>query len=369
MRVLSPKLLVIALVAASMSATSVQAQLGQDVAGSGSISATQSTQIKDHIAKHLADLQSEDPDVMKRAKNALTAPLLETNVSVPFRQAYSDALLAADLAKVCKHKNDAVAINALRVAGEVAENQMITLVQDAFTDTRSSVRYAAVFAAGRTFEQMAVPGRAIAATPGKAEELVRSIAKVLNDSKEDTLVVDGASRALLAAAKIEEPRAASTATAALIEVSKGLSKRLSAASADDKAVVESSLRAVQQIGDAFNGSNGSKIDKDARMEAAGLAGELAAWVVRQVAGGKVSLDKNDAARKSYQTALAAAENTILFAVKASGATPPPARLVPAFEQVNREGDAAVIVQMRDWLVANVLAKAPFNLPADRFKLK
>lgn len=370
MRVMSPKVLLIALLATVAGATSsAYAQLGQDVVAAQSISAAQQTQITDHITKNIEDLKKGTPEVIKRAKNALTSPLLEANVSVPFRLSYSEALVAAKLGDLCKDKDDSIAINALRVAGEVAENQMITLIEEALTDKRVSVRYAAAFAASRTFEQIGVPNRSIAATAGKTDSLVRNLAKVLADTKEDLLVVDGVSRAMLAAARIEEPRMASTSTAAISEVSKGLGKRIAAAGPEDKAIVESAQRAVQQMGDTFNGAAGTKVDKDARREAAGLAGDLAAWAVRQIADGKVTLDKKDPQRQHFQNVLATAENTILSAVKASGATPSGARLVPAFESATREGDASVVVQTRDWLVGGILTKAPFELPADRFKLK
>lgn len=369
----------LALVAASGLAVRAEAQLDASIVNASTISAAQQQKITDHVKTHMAELSGGDPEKVKKAKNALTTPTLEPAVSVPFRLAYSQTLMDEKLATLCKDTNETVAINALRIAGEVAENQTIGLVQDGMKDKRSAVRYAAVFGAMRTFDQIAAPGRSVAATVSKLESLVRDVAETMNKDKEEPLVIDGASRALLAGAKVTQDKWDVVGKQSAVEVCKGLGKRVATATADDLVLIESAQRAVGQFGDILAGAKGPQFDKDARRETAGLAGDLAAWVVRQINAGKVeqSLAADETAdkarkaeqRKFYGAVLATAENAVLSAVKASGATPPAARLVPAFSAGDRQGDANVVVQTRDWLIRDILAKDPFSLPATRFVTK
>jgi hypothetical protein len=380
MRVLRSGVLAVALmVAAGVAVPSVMAQpLAAGVIGAANIGETEKKTIEDFVALHIKDLASGEAEKVRKGKNALVNPLLERVVSVPFRLEYSRVLLAADLANLCKDKNDTVAINALRLAGEVAENGTVALVEEGFKDTRSAIRYAAVFAAGRSFEQVMPAGRAVAVTSGRLEQLVRSTAAVMNKDKEEALVVDGASRALLAAARVDFAKYEGVGKSAMVEVAKGLSTRLAKAGPDDTTIVEAGQRAATQFTETLGGAKGAQIDKDARKEAATLGGELAAWVVRQLNTAKIpQIAKGDEAeeatkkrkeREPFKTTLAAAENVVLSALKASGANPPMARLVPAFDQGDRGGDANVVVQTKDWLIRDVLAKAPFEVAADRFKL-
>lgn len=383
MRVLRTGVLAVALmVAAGVAVPNVMAQpvgpLSQAIIGAASIGEAEKTAIEAHVALHLKDLASGEPEKVRKAKTALVNPLLERVVSVPFRLEYSRVLLAADLEALCKDKNDTIAINALRLAGEVAENGTVALVEEGLKDTRSPIRYAAVFAAGRTFEQVMPAGRAVAVTAGRLEQLVKSVTAVMNNGKEEMLVVDGASRALLAGARVDIAKYESVGRSAMLEAAKGLSTRVAKAGPDDTTVVDAAQRAATQFTDMLGGARGTQIDKDARKEAAILGGELAAWVVRQLNTPKIpQIARGDAPedatkkrkdREPYKATLAAAENSVLSAVKASGANPPAARLVPAFDQGDRGGDANVVVQTKDWLISDVLAKAPFEISADRFKL-
>jgi hypothetical protein len=353
--------------------------LADAVLRAATIGAAETKAIEDHLATHLKDLTSGEAEKIRRAKNALVNPLLEDGVTVPFRLEYSKQLAAKKLGDLCKDKNEAVAINALRLAGEVAENETIGFVESGFTDTRQAVRYAAVFAAGRVFEQMMPESRAVAATSTRLELLVTSVAKVLNKDKEDALIVDAASRALLAAARINRPRYEAVAKVASVEVSKGLAVRVAKAGATDKVIIDAGHRAAEQFAGVLAGVGGTQVDKDARTQAAVLGGELAAWVARRISDGtipqvlkgdeKEEEAKKREARKLFGNILATAENTVLSALKASGATVQGARLVPAFEAGDRSGDANVVVQVNDWLVKSILAKPPFDLSGDRFKTK
>jgi hypothetical protein len=353
--------------------------LADAVARASNIGAAETKAIEDHLAIHIKDFTSGDPEKIRRARNALVNPLLEDGVSVPFRLEYSKQLSSAKLGDLCKDKNETIAINALRLAGEVAENESIGFVESGFSDTRQAVRYAAIFAAGRVFEQMMPESRAVAATSTRLELLVASVTKVLNKDKEDALIVDAASRALLAAARVNRPRYDAVGKSASIEVAKGLAARVAKAGADDMVLIDAGHRAAEQFAGVLAGVGGAQVDKEARTQAAALGGELAAWVARRINDGKVPQvlrgdekgeeAKKREARKPFGNILATAENTVLSALKASGATVQGARLVPAFEVGDRSGDANVVVQINDWLVKTILAKAPFDLTGDRFKTK
>lgn len=380
MRVLSPKFLIPALVLAVGSLSpSALAQVGvglpANVVNAPNIGPAEQKAIDEHVEKWMKDLGLDEAEKVKKAREALAGPVMEQNISVPFRLAYSKALVDAKLADLCKSKNDTIAINALRLAGEAAETQSIALLKDGFADKRTSVRYAAVFGAMRAFEQVAPPpgnpnGRAPAVASGTLEQLVVSVAAAMNKDKEESLVVDAASRALLAAAGIDRPKFEGVAKTAAVELCRGLSKKVIAAGKDDWTIIEAAGRAASQFQQALGGAKGAQVDADIRKEAAGLGGDLIAWVCRQLNAGVVPEGGNTdgKGREPYGVALASGENVVLYAVKAAGGPLPGAKLVPAFGQGNRQGDAKVVVDAGT-MIAETLTKAPFNLPADRFALK
>lgn len=378
MRVLSPKFLIPALVLAVGSLSpSALAQVGvglpANVVNAPTIGAAEQKAIDEHVERWMKDLALDEAEKVKKAREALAGPVMEQNISVPFRLAYSKALVDAKLADLCKSKNDTVAINALRLAGEAAETQTIGLLKDGFADKRTSVRYAAVFGAMRTFEQVAPPagnpsGRAPAVASGTLEQFVTAVAAAMNKDKEDALVVDAASRALLAAAGIDRPKFEGVAKSAAVEACRGLSKRVAAAGKDDWTMIEAAGRAASQFQQALGGARGSQVDAEVRKEAAGLGGDLIAWVCRQLGAGAVPEGSDNKARDAYKVALASGENVVLSAVKAAGGVVPGAKLVPNFEQGNKQGDVKVVVDA-EAMIRELLAKAPLSLPADRFALK
>ncbi len=365
--------------AGSLTVSAYAQPLGGAIIGAQNIGPAEKKAIEDHVALHIKDLGGDDPERVRKAKNALVNPVLEQAVSVPFRLEYSRILLDAKLGELCTSKNETVAINALRLAGEVSENGTLGLVEEGLKDSRSAVRYAAVFAAGRAFEQAMPATRPVAVTVAKLEQMVAGVARAMNKDKEETLIVDAASRSLLSAAQIDRPKHESVGRSAATEVCKGLGKRVGAAGPEDLMIIEAGQRAAAQFTEMLGGAKGAQFDKDARKEAAALGGELAAWVVRQINTPSIpQLARDDAAdvaakkrkdREPFKTILATGENTVLSAIKSAGMAPPAARLVPAFDLADRSGDANVVVQMKDWLVRDVLAKAPFEISADRFKLK
>lgn len=372
MRVLSPTSVLSAmLLTAAAFVTPVLGQPGsglpQGVVGSATIGSSEQKAIDDHVARWLGDLSSKEADKVKKAREALVAPVLEQNVTVPFRLAYSQALVAGKLGDLCKSDQETTAINALRLAGEVAEIQTVGLVREGFSDKRSAVRYAAVFAALRTFEQMSPATRAVAIPSNTAEQLVSSVASALNKDKEEVLIVDAASRALLSAARIDRPKYEGVSKQASVEVCAGLAKRLAAAGKDDATVVEAGVRAAGQFQALLGGAKGAQVDAGVRKEAAGLGADLIAWVCRQLNAGAVP-QQDVKGREAYAVALAAGENTVLSAVKAAGTPVPGAVLVPSFQLATKGGDAKVVVDATR-MVSDVLGKPPFDLPASRFKLK
>ena len=256
------------------------------------------------------------------------------------------------------------------VAGEVAEIQTVAFVRDGFADKRSSVRYGAVFASLRTFEQVMPATRAVAIPANTLEQLVTAVGGAMGKDKEEALTVDAASRSLLAAARIDRTKYEGVAKAGALEVCRGLSKKVAAAGKDDWTVIEAAERASTQFQGLLGGAKGAQVDATVRKEAAGLGGDLIAWICRQLNADVIqqAAKSDPKARDPYGLALAAGENTVLSAVKAAGLPVPAAVLVPAFQQGTKGGDAKVVVEAGR-ITNEILAKAPFELPATRFVLK
>jgi phage tail protein X len=158
--------------------------------------------IADFAAAHAAKLTSGDHDEVARARGALVAPLQAASVSVRFRLAYSQALGDA-LRAAIQGKDEVQAVNALRLAGELATPSAIVLITPSLTDQRPAVRFAATFAAARLFD--AVARHDPAPSPEQLTKLIRDL-RLPAEGETDPAVLDGFSLAFTAASRIKDAK-------------------------------------------------------------------------------------------------------------------------------------------------------------------
>lgn len=342
-----------------------------------SLTEDQKAKVSDYVKEHVPGLASGDPDKVKKSRNYLTQPLLENSVTVGFRSTYSELLAGQKLAELCKDKTELVAINALRVAGELTTPDARDMLVEGMSDKRSSVRYAAVFACIRTFEQAAPSTRFPAMNADGMTPIIEALSKVLTTEKEVN-IVDASARALLAATKVEKAKYESVRDAAMRELTNGLKAKLKAMTKDDQSILEAAQRAAASFRDELS-ARGQQISDDQRKMAVGLAGDILTAVSRLVQSGgavpqlarddsKADADKKKEERKPFAVAVTTAENVVLFALKAAGQTPGGSTLGKSFDEGTKDGDARFVVLFGE-MASSVLTKSPFGLEADRFKTK
>jgi|GEM_PF-1688315 len=371
---LVPALTAIAL--AGLAAPARAQSLDSAIVSASSLSATQKDTLTAFVKEHMPGLASGEADRVKKARNALTQPLLENAVTVGFRSTLSELLVAEKLDALCKDKTELVAINALRLAGELTTPEARAMLLDGMADKRAAVRYASVFAAIRTFEQAAPASRFPAMNADGMTPLIEALSKAMTSEKEAN-IADAAARALLAASKIEKAKYESIRPAALQALTAGLTSKLKAASKDDRLIIETAQRAAASLRDDLS-ARGAQMPEDQRKLAVGLAGDMLACISRLVQSGgmpqlareesKAEADAKKESRKLYSNAVTTAENIVLFALRASGQPTGTSTLGRSFEEASKDGDARFVVQFGD-LASSTLAKPPFAFEPDRFKTK
>jgi hypothetical protein len=199
---------------------------------------------KAEVAKYVADnqggLSSDNPAEVKRSREDLLKPLGDKQISVSFRQEYSQRLEGA-LKKAVASPKENIVVTALRIAGELATPVGTDIIEPFRKDPRSAIRYWSAAAWGRAFDAMATRAPAIAT--GRALVAVRALAASVADEK-DPRVLDALARALASAAGVEALR-----TEAYAALAQSFGQRMDKMPADrpDPAMLEAFIRATETI--------------------------------------------------------------------------------------------------------------------------
>lgn len=340
--------------------------------------------IREYVGEHAPKLESDLGPEIGRARSALIKPLNNPSVSVAFRQRYGEVLVPA-IERLTRSDRELVAVNALRIAGELATTQSTDLLRAAMRDARAPVRFAAISALGRTFD--AIANKAPAIQPARARELLDDVAAHL-DRETDPAVIDAGLRVFLSAANVTDTsRFPSLRGDAVMMVCDrvGRMARAPAAGRAPATLIEACVRVGEAVRNALTDDARRPLSNDRAARerigkaAAGLGGDVLALIARELgAGAYPAVNADDtpeaaaakrAARTGIRQAAAAAEATIFFAAQnllgAGGA--PPQNLADLL------GDADLAKDQR--FIASVLMKVgpggelsrpPFGFPPDRF---
>jgi hypothetical protein len=235
----------------------VLAQIGNinALAAKSALSAQDEAAIRKYVDDQSAGLSSADPLAVKRSRDVLLRPLQESTVTLAFRGEYAKALIPI-LEPLLKGAVDHQAANALRVAGDLATQSVIDpLILAGLKDPRSSVRYAAAFAAARMYEMVALHSPAI--TASKLSEVMRTVAELIK-TEADPLVLDGLVLAMRSALrvpdKIQDANFTWNTVSALADAA---AARVAKLASEDKpgAVVAVMLRITLALREAATGAN------------------------------------------------------------------------------------------------------------------
>jgi hypothetical protein len=327
--------------------------------------------VQDYVEAHSKNLQSTDPQLVKKDRDALLQPLEKADTSVPFRITY-DKFLIPKITPMMTSSTEMIVINGLILAGDLATDKAVDLVMSKAGDKAPAVRYQVGYAIVRVCR--AVHDSQPAVNPNKLPDVLTDLEGRIAQEK-DPQVLDAFIRAGLAAAKIDNVQ-----NQAISAVAKGVAKaakNLNNPAGQKEA--EALLRAADQLQLilAQAAGRGVPVNATTAKEAAEMGGVLIARVVRMVEKKQLPQQAGDPLRDACAQLVSAAQKLIQFSGQA---------LQPGgdFQIKDKDGKAiylneslklgtvkgdATFVQDAQLLIGpgGMLSKPPFELPPEEFK--
>lgn len=337
-------------------AAHAQTSLPDAVVHAAAVGPTEKQAITAWIDAQKSGLTSADAAAIRKSRNALVAPLRDRAATPSFRNEYS-AQLVAIIRPLASSKSDESAINALRIAGDLATPASIDVLLAGLKDPRQPVRTMAALSIGGMFSVAAAqPTPSI--LPSKAFEVLTALETAF-DSEKDPMVLDALLVALESAFRAPDATLEGVRARAIETLARAVGKRVQAST--DAQAVRLSIRATNDLFGPLSDAN--KPPASALKESGGLAGDVVAMSIRRVELGNLS----PAERAELTLAVDQAVRVYFAAHKALGGEPLQLRLgelLGAGKDQEFKADAARLIGGE-----GVLAKPPFGLPASRFAVK
>jgi len=341
-------------------------------------------QIKKFITDRAADLAGGSEGAVgaaeaariKRARAEILEPLSDDRVSARFRIEYGKQLDPV-LSRLAADPRDMVSVNALLIAGELATEQGVAILEKHLGAKNAVVRYTAAAGFGLSFEALK------RTAPALAENRVSGMVDTLGQragAETDLLVLDTLARSLVAAMQVSEPPFQAIPARALETLSTKVGGRLAAP--PDKLERDQLARLLDTgttTGVAIRGMltnvNANRLlSEDARREAAAFAGDLLSLIGRAIKSDRhlapIQTDddadtKDTKVRARAAAAQAAALAEAVFALVQTGYAPQ--SLGDLVKSAVNTDDARFLVGAAQ--IHEQLTRAPFNFPAQRFAPK
>ena len=234
------------------------------------------TQIGDFIKSQTAGL-SGDVAAIRRAKNALSAPLNNVGATESFRREYGLQLLPVVTPLVGSAKEE-IAINALRLAGLMGTKAGMDLAMKGLDDKRQSVRVMAAMSVGLSLSTGRAKDRTALSPRNATDGLTALNEKMV--AEQDPRVLDAMVLALDAATKVKQDDLADVRTKATVLLLAG-TKRI--AEQQNVPALDMALsHAVKAIGEAMLETGADKLPDASVKEAACVAGDVVGAVQRRL---------------------------------------------------------------------------------------
>lgn len=338
-----------------VSRAAAQAEIPREVVEKTVLTEEDKQVIDKFVAQRLPDLSSSDPAAMKKSRDELIRPFRSPLVSVAFRQLFSDKV-KEELKKNANAK-DLIAVNALRIAGDVATSDSSTLLEQKLKDTSEVIRYAAVKGLERTMEAIATRNAAI--PPNRVETLVAELGDVILDPKSTPDVMDAGVRALRQAMDVNRP-GFSVRPLAIRTLTEAVGKLC----LRNDAPVKVLLRADQFVREILTVNNPAlELKGDSVIQAATMSGQLLSWAYCQIKNGQLPVGNPEARQEAGQV-VRVAESSILLAGGKLGKAISPQKLGDDFDKATTESDRTFFQNLLK--VVNPLNEPPFNIKAETF---
>lgn len=355
------RLVLLALLAGAASLGSpTQAQIGAGALPDGLTSAqtlnpAQTESLQAFLRQHVEGLSSGDMARVQAARDALLAPLEQAGVSVAFRLGMS-SVLAPVLADLAAGANEHTAFNALRLAGALATDASVDTIRKSLSDKRSAVRYGAALAA-----RMTIDGVTTKRTSVPLDALLSAIQDALRNESDP-----GVYGGLIAAMEAIDPTGPGRVRA-MSDLAGITAERLATAGAVPSP--EWARAYVRAVGAAqsslLNQLQTGAPDAAFANNLALLSGQALAFSARRL--GDAQRPMTEAERQPVRDLVASAEVSLLFVDSAlRGRRHKDQAIVGAFD-----GGlvSAMVAEINKWIgEGGFLTQAPYNIPADRFRL-
>jgi hypothetical protein len=314
-----------------------------------------------------------NPQLLRKDREALLDPLSRSGTSVPFRIAY-DREINPVATQMAASGDKMIVINGLILAGELATDKGVNLIESKIGDKDPSVRFQAAYALARTFfYAQEVPSAVGPATlMGAVKDLEQRIAQ-----EKDPNVLDRLIRAGIGATAVQSLMgdAISAVAKGTIQAAKGGENP---GNGNDCGAL---LRAAVGLRDtlAQAGLRGLPVPAQSAKDAAEMAGALIARAVRMVDQKQLPLGNNPLhPMRDTCAQVASAAQTVSqlagevlqpggdFKLRKNGT---PFTIGDSLRQGTVQGDATFTNDAGLLIGAGegMLSKAPFNIPPERFK--
>lgn len=267
------------------------------VTATSSLTPSQVDTIKQFVTANVGDLAADtDPIKIRRARQTILDPLQDTAVSAPFRLEYSRAL-EGKLGELANSSKNIVAVNALLIAGELATEPGVAIVEKQLGSKDVSIRFTAVKGIGSALDAMA--RRTPALSKDRALKMVETLGRMM-PGEADERVYDGIARGLVAGMGVTDVRdraVSELSTRLVASLKQQAGKDLDAARNDTLIVCGSAVR------DAAAAVGGRpKLGTAARADATKLGVEMLTTASAWIKTGKEfpTVGKDDAADAADQ---------------------------------------------------------------------
>lgn len=328
------------------------------------IGASEDQQIAEYVKANSGKLMDADAKAREKDRSALVAPFGQTGVSTAFRIAY-EAKVSAILGDLLKSDNEAIVLNAVVIAGELATDKAAGLIRTASGHVSEPVRTQAAVAVRRTFEAMQSSPVAISA------QAAGDLAKLVGDrlAKETSgYAVDAWMKAGFAGATVTRSETPMLRSQAISAIRTGLSSRadLGGDAVLEPMMLQATLRACVELRNQVAGVNSAPaLNSAGAKDAAALAGHVIAHAGRVTAKAGFAKAGNEAgAREAYAQLLNSAEMVVI----AASSVVDPTRTISqqkigeALKAATARDDAAVVTNCREVVGSDgLLSRSPWDL--------
>lgn len=301
-----------------------------------------------------------------QAKQMLCEPLNRMNVTTSFRFEYSKALISR-VQKLSQSAEATTAIAALVIAGDLATDQALGVIEPQLSAKDEGTRLQAAAAMRRTFEAVKFTDPAVG--PDRLTSALAAVGGALAKETNPHIVYT-LTEAGIAGIRIDRAGHEDVRSKAAVMLSDTLGQRIRelAGAVPEQQMLYAFVKAATEVRSAL-GATG-QLDATAAKAAAGFAGDLLLNISKVIEKGGLKAepsDQNTERAVAVQLAQLSEQIVALAQTKlqAGSAQPAPLGLANQLRTGSVQADATFGLEVRK--VVGTLTQQPFGLSSDRFR--